>query len=114
MSEKNVTQPLVQGTDQNPQAQIEILFNNLGLATGSISVTANSVQIAGTTPDHRHLVVKQERFGNYRRQTVSEYSGGDINDRREHARRLRAEGLTQKSIAEQLDVSQKTISNYLK
>ena len=41
MSEKNVTQPLVQGTDQNPQAQIEILFNNLGLATGFVGCHVN-------------------------------------------------------------------------
>jgi len=114
MTDENITKHVVQKTDQNPQAQIESLFNSLGLATGSINVTANSVHIAGTTQDHRRLVVKQERFGSYRRQTVSEYSGGDINDRREHARRLREEGLTQKAIAEQLDVSQKTISNYLK
>lgn len=103
-----------QQIDDNANAQVESLFRRIGIQTGTISLTTNSVQIVGTTPDNRRLVIKEERFGGYRRQAVSEYAGGDINDRREHARRLRREGLTQNAIAEQLDVSQKTISNYLK
>lgn len=104
----------VETNNQSHQTQVESLFNSFGLTSGNITLTSDKVQITGTTPDNKRVVFKQERFGNYRSQQAFEYSGGDVSDRREHAKRLRKNGLTQKDIAEQLNVSQKTISNYLK
>lgn len=90
------------------------LFDNLNMSSGKVIRTPGKIRITGRTAQNDVINFSKQESGNYQSKTTSSYRPSTSQERQKTAKQLRKAGLTQEQIANELGVSQKTISNDLK
>mgnify|MGYP003583468715 FL=1 len=91
----------------------EDVFSDLNIKSGSIKKTSRGITVHGIDNNNHSVTIHGADFNGYREQRVTSFQGSP-DDRKQVAKQLRRDGLSQTAIADRLGVSQKTISNDLK
>ncbi len=91
----------------------EEVFSDLNIKSGSIKKTLGGITVHGIDNNNQSVTIHGADFSGYREQRITSFQGSP-DDRKQVAKQLRRDGLSQTAIADRLGVSQKTISNDLK